>query len=428
MFIIIYYSIFMKNNNNLLLVESEMTKAKGHFLDYLIETSNYFKNQNNITWFLNKNFDHKNLYLPEYCIIKKIISSNNCKRKDNKFFYFFEEFYFFIKNFFDIFYLIIFFSKNKNKLLSFLKCLKANYFIIPRYFKSFYLEYLKLNYSSNDNILFQSCRRKDIALVYFLSNIEKYNLPKIHLRVFLPPNKRFKDFYFYLNKLYHVLQKKIFVYTEDGYKKDLISKEINNDKLVNTTTPIFNFFKRSSINTKHTIGFIGEARANKGFNNIPNLINLLLKQNVKLNFLIQFSGTNKETEKTASILFELSKKNENIKIVNKYCDYNEYRQLLEKITLMPLMYDTTHMNNTNSGIVYSCISNEIIPIIPPNCEYLKKILATNSYLESNTLVSYSENINYIIKNYDKFLFNSKKSSKNLSKIIHEGAIVSNINL
>ena len=49
-------------------------------------------------------------------------------------------------------------------------------------------------------------------------------------------------------------------------------------------------------------------------------------------------------------------------------------------------------------------------------------------MESNSLVSYSENINYIIKNYDKFLFNSKKSSNNLAKIIHEGAIVSNINL
>jgi ABC-type uncharacterized transport system fused permease/ATPase subunit len=95
---------------------------------------------------------------------------------------------------------------------------------------------------------------------------------------------------------------------------------------------------------------------------------------------------------------------------------------------MPLMYDSTHMNKTNSGIVYSCISNEIIPIIPPNCEYLKKILATDSFMESDTLVSYSENISYIINNYDKFLFNSKKSSNNLSKIILEGAIVSNINL
>ena len=416
-------------NNNLLLVESEMSKAKGHFLDYLIETSNYFKNQNNITWFLNTKFDHQNLYLPEYCNIKKIISSNNHKRKNNKFFYFCEEFYFFIKNFIDIFHFIIFFSNDKSKLLSFLTCLKENYFIIPRYFKSFYLEYIKLNYDSNDNIVFQSCRRKDIALVYFLSNVEKNNLPKIHLRIFLPPNKRFKDFYFYLNKLYNKLQKKIFIYTEDGYKKDLISKEINNDKLVNTTTPIFNFFTRSIRTTSnHTVGFIGEARANKGFNNIPNLINLLLDQEIKLNFLIQFSGTDIETEKTASKLFELSKKNYNLKIINKYCDYKEYRKLLEKITIMPLMYDTTHMNNTNSGIVYSCISNEIIPIIPPNCEYLKKILAANSFMESDSIVSYVHNINYIIKNYDKFLINSKKSSSNLSKIIHEGPIVSNINL
>ena len=107
-------------NNNLLLVESEMSKAKGHFLDYLIETSNYFKNQNNITWFLNTNFDHQNLYLPEYCSIKKIISSNNYKRKNNKFFYYFEEIYFFLKNFYDIFYFIFFFQKIKKNFYHFL--------------------------------------------------------------------------------------------------------------------------------------------------------------------------------------------------------------------------------------------------------------------------------------------------------------------
>ena len=77
-----------KINNNLLLIESEMIKAKGHFLDYLIETSNYFKRDKKITWFLNKNFVSQNLYLPEYCDIKKIINSNKFKRKKNKFLYF----------------------------------------------------------------------------------------------------------------------------------------------------------------------------------------------------------------------------------------------------------------------------------------------------------------------------------------------------
>ena len=52
----------MRNNTNLLLVESEMVKAKGHFLDYLIETSNYFKTNKKITWFLNNGFDSQNLF------------------------------------------------------------------------------------------------------------------------------------------------------------------------------------------------------------------------------------------------------------------------------------------------------------------------------------------------------------------------------
>ena len=60
----------------LLLVESEMTKAKGHFLDYLIETSHFFKKNNQVIWFLNKNFNNENLYLPSFCKINKIIDSN----------------------------------------------------------------------------------------------------------------------------------------------------------------------------------------------------------------------------------------------------------------------------------------------------------------------------------------------------------------
>ena len=55
----------------LILIEAEMTRAKGHFLDYLIETSNYFKENNDIIWFLNKKFKSQNLYIPNYCNIKE---------------------------------------------------------------------------------------------------------------------------------------------------------------------------------------------------------------------------------------------------------------------------------------------------------------------------------------------------------------------
>ena len=417
----------MKNNRNLLLVESEMVKAKGHFLDYLIETSNYFKINKKITWFLNRNFDSQNLYLPDFCDIKKIIISNKFKRKSNKFLYVLEEILFFILNFYHILFFSFYFINQINKLFLFYKCLFGNYFIVPRYFKSFYLEYVKLNFNQNDDIFFQSCRRKDVALAYFLSTIEKNNLPKIHLRVFLPPNKRFKDFYFYLKKLKNNMQHKIFLYTEDGYKKDLMSNEMGDPNLVNITTPIFNFYNRSINTKKHVIGFIGEARANKGFNKIPKLIEILNQQNKNFEFLIQFSGTDNETKSTSKILFDLSKKNNNIKIINKYCDYQEYRSILKKITIMPFMYDSEHMNNTNSGIIYSCISNEIIPIIPNNCDYLKKILIDNSFLESSNLESFAKNIIEIFENYEEFLTNAKKTSLKLTNIIDNGSIVFNIN-
>tara|TARA_B100000035_G_C20951870_1_gene532329 strand:+ start:203 stop:1066 length:864 start_codon:yes stop_codon:yes gene_type:complete len=286
---------------------------------------------------------------------------------------------------------------------------------------------MKLNFNENDNIFFQSCRRKDVALVYFLSTIEQNNLPKIHLRIFLPPNKRFKDFYFYLKKLKKKLNSKIFLYTEDGFKKDLISKEIGSPKLVNTTTPIFNFYKRDFTPKKHIIGFIGEARANKGFNLIPKLIQSLNQNKNNFEFLIQFSGTDNNTKKASEILFDLSKNQKNIKIVNKYCDYQEYRNILKDITIMPFMYDVEHMNNTNSGIIYSCISNEIIPIIPTNCDYLKKILVKDSFKEAIDFQEFSKNITEIICNYEKFLTNAKKSSLKLSEMINKGSIVSNIN-
>ena len=58
----------------------------------------------------------------------------------------------------------------------------------------------------------QSCRRKDISCIYFFSNIES-SFPKIHLRVFFPPRKRFKSFFFYLSKIEKfIVEKKIFLY------------------------------------------------------------------------------------------------------------------------------------------------------------------------------------------------------------------------
>ena len=42
--------------------------------------------------------------------------------------------------------------------------------------------------------------------------------------------------------------------------------------------------------------FIGEARINKGFNKIPELINILNSSANDFEFIIQFSGTDNETK------------------------------------------------------------------------------------------------------------------------------------
>ena len=415
----------MPNNKKLLLVESEMLKANGHFLDYLIETSNYFKKSKNIFWFLNRDFDPQNLHLPEYCNIKKIIKSNRFKRKKNKFYYFVAETFYFLKNFLDIFYFIYFFKNNKKKLFSFFKCLFLNYFIVPRYFKSFYSEYVKLNFNTNDNIVFQSCRRKDMALIFFLYNIENTQIPKTHIRIFHLPKKRFKDFYFYFDKIKSNIKKNIFLYTEEGKKKKILSAKLGSENLICVTKPIFSFYNRRVDAKNHTIGFIGEARINKGFNEIPKFIQTINEYDKNVNFIIQFSNVDDQTKKTVNFLKALSLKYKNIQIINKYCDYEEYRKILQKITIMPLLYDLEQIR-LGSGVLYSCVSHEIIPIIPNNSDYLKEILSPNSFLEANNIDSFVSNTLAIIKNYEVFLSSAKKSSEKLTQSIKNDYLIKNI--
>ena len=83
----------------LVLLESEMQAPNGHFLDYLIESTIYFQDKFNIIWYLNKNCDLKESYIPKNVEINKIIISNYYRRNNNKLFYFFEEVFFFFKKF-----------------------------------------------------------------------------------------------------------------------------------------------------------------------------------------------------------------------------------------------------------------------------------------------------------------------------------------
>ena len=191
------------------------------------------------------------------------------------------------------------------------------------------------------------------------------------------------------------------------------------------TKPIFSFYNRKLDIKNHTIGFIGEARVNKGFNKIPKFIEAIKIYNKDINFIVQFSVSDDKTKDAIDQLRSLSLKYKNIQIINKYCDHDEYRKILRKITIMPLLYELEQIR-LGSGVLYSCVSHEIIPIIPNNSDYLKEIISPNSYLEANNLDSFVDNSLIIIKNYEKFLSHAKSSSKNLFQSIKKDFLIKNI--
>ncbi|MDA9193548.1 hypothetical protein N9O35_03325, partial [Candidatus Pelagibacter ubique] len=239
------------------------------------------------------------------------------------------------------------------------------------------------------------------------------------------PKKRFKDFYFYFDKIKNNIKKNIFLYTEEGKKKKILTAKLGSENFACVTKPIFSFYNRRVVSKNHTIGFVGEARTNKGFNEIPKFIKTINEYDKNVNFIIQFSNFDDHTRKTVNFLKTLSLKYKNIKIINKYCDYVEYRKILQKITIMPLLYDLEQIR-LGSGVLYSCVSHEIIPIIPNNSDYLKEILSPNSFLEANNIDSFATNTLAIIKNYEFFLSSAKKSSEKLSQSIKNDYLIKNI--
>ena len=416
----------MNSNRRLLFFEAEMTEGKGHNLDNLIEATIFFKEKFNIIWFVNKNFKEQDLFIPSQTVVKKLINSNKFKRNKNKLFYFLNEIYFFFNNIYQIIFFIFYFL-HKKKLFIFIKVLINNYLIIPRYFKPFYLEYVKQNIKDYDQIIIQSCRRKDIALIYFLTSIEK-KIPKIHIRVLYPPKNNFMGFFFYLNKIKKkILDNQINIYSEIDYSKKLIeekSKDLKNKVFI--FNQIYTFFIREKENKPINIGFVGDARVNKGFNQLPEFIEKLYSKNKNIRYLIQFSKTYDETRETRNILIKMANQIPNLEIIEKYCDYLEYRNLLKKINIMPLMYPASHLNVMGSGIFYSCLTHEIPLIIPSGSTYLKKLLNYKCYEEAENTDDFVNKSILIAQNYSYYLTEAKRQSAEYKLEIKDDPFVKRI--
>ena len=337
------------NKKKLILIESEMKEPKGHFLNNLIDATKFFNNKFEIYWLLNKKFNKNNTYVPKK--IKKLntIVTNNFKRNENKLLYFFEEIYLFFENFLYTFLFFFYFIYNK-KIFLYLNALKSNYFIIPKYFKSFYFAYKSLKLEKKDHIFFPTARRKDFALVNFISKIDLQH-PIFHLRIAIPPKNNFKGVIYYLKEIDRDLKNKsIYIYVWNNNIKKTVLDNLKMGEGIYETNLMFSYdpysnFTRKPKKLNHTIGYLGHARKERGFHHLPEIIKLLERQNNNFQYLIQFSKINKDLIYTKNELFKLSKKNKRIKIIDKYSSHQEFIHLLKKIDIMTILHNSNEIKN-----------------------------------------------------------------------------------
>ena len=416
--------------NKLVLIESEMVEPKGHFLNNLIDISKFFEKKLEVCWLLNKNFNSQNTYIPKKQIIIKAIKSNKYKRNKNKLAYILEEVYLFFLNIFNIFYFSIYFIKNNN-FTNYIIALRSNYFLLPRYFSSFYFSYKSMKLSRNDHILFPSTRRKDIALVNFLTKIDNDH-PKFHMRLFLMPKKRFKGFYYYLKEIDEQLKtNRVFLYLWNNKNYKIVLKNSLSKKGIFISQLIFSYnpflkFSRKFKKSNHILGYAGNARRARGFHKLPKLIELIEKKNNSFHYLIQFSKISDDILPIKKKLYELSKKNKRIKIIEKYLNNDEFIKILKKIDIMPILHDANEINTVTSGTLYSCLPYEIPFLIPKGLSFMKNINKFKSHEIGKNLDDIAIKAIKVSRKYSYYLKNAKLNFKILKQILYKDPLQKNL--
>ena len=175
------------------------------------------------------------------------------------------------------------------------------------------------------------------------------------------------------------------------------------------------------------MGFLGDSRKDKGFEKLPKLISLLNKSEFDFNYYIQITNLEEELEETKKELIYIAKNSNKIKIFYNYLDFFEYRKLLKKITIYPILHDPNRISNVASGIFFSCITNEIPMILPKDSKNLRKFLKFQSCLISHNIDSYKNNIIEIAQNYSYYLAEAKNESKNYKQQLLKNEFIKNIN-
>ena len=411
----------------LLLLETEMRGPGGHYLDNLIESFFFFKNDFDIYAVLNRKFDPEGTFIPKELNVKKILKRNNFEKKESKFLHYLFELFSYLKRFIHSIILIPYFLYKKN-FLNYLIALMCNRLILPRYFSEIYFFLKRNNFDENDHIFFQTTRNKHMSLANFLVRINK-KIPKIHLRILYTPVKRsFGGFYYYLNKISNfLLNRRVFLYVLTTKNYDILKTYLQSNIGIFKSNIPWVFYNRTNKNNFKTIGYMGDARVNRGFNFLPKIIKELNNLSKDFRFIIQYSKVSEDVKVVSDELHELAKFNSNIIIHLKYMDYKEFRDTLKKIDIMPILHNSNEITLGNPSTIYSSITHQIPMTLPSNLKYMKDVLIHKSYEEADSISEIIKKIIKIKDNYEMYLSAAKKNSSVLLEIFNNDPLKKNIN-
>lgn len=171
---------------------------------------------------------------------------------------------------------------------------------------------------------------------------------------------------------------------------------------------------------------MGKSKKFKGFAKIPKVIEKINKKKLNVNFIIQINNADIVLKKTIKKLILMSENYSNIRIFNGKLSNNLFKKILNKIHILPLMYEKNRAKTFGSGFIYTAIGSNICMVIPKNINNWKAVINGKSYLEATNIEDYVKKILIIINNYPKFLKLAIKTKKNYYNDLKNNPLITRI--
>ena len=410
------------NKNKLIIVDSYFKSYSGHNFFYNLNLAKNLNKKYKLDIFANKNLKLKSRFPAS---IKKYFDDYQ-ENKQSIFFKILKKLSFLKKYKF-----FLFLNEKKNNLIN-----RSN--------KYNYLDYRKkiINIlNKNYNILFfhseTGNKFQDIldALLFFSENIKTRKIFILD-RIGSDQNSSVFQIIKYLG-----FKNNIFFLTDSHNIK---KKYIRNNIPINLFPNFVQFDKkfRKKKNKKLNVSlFIGPARKEKGFLNIPNLIFKINKiKNIYLNLNYSMDSKNIKKDNVNVVLNKINKFD--VKIINSELTENQYINFFQETDILIMNYDhNSYKRERTSAVFLDAISNFVIPIVKKNTwmssfieknKILKNLIITNNNQIQKSIIYIKENKIKILNeikilrlkilknnnnsNVNKF-FKVSKNNKNIFKAI-----------